>query len=152
MYSLNQNHFYRMNACHLPYLSLLRGCIILRCVHFFVIFSLNYQQRVTVVWQMRRDYKINFTNKLKANLWIHLDLGNTHHLKGLISPDLVSYLYFLNLNNIMTLFPKLLSSLKLGLIWHDLCLPCFLPARFRCMPISLQNQNKCKLSIDHHTL
>ena len=103
MYSLNQNHFYRMNACHLPYLSLLRGCIILRLVRFFLIFSLNYQQGVTVLWQMRRDYKINFTNKLKANLWIHLDLGNIHHLKGLISPDVVSYLYFLNLYNIMTL-------------------------------------------------
>ena len=52
---------------------------------------------------MRRDYKINFTNELKANLWIHLDLGNIHDLKGLISPDVVSYLYFLNLNNIITL-------------------------------------------------
>ena len=36
-----------MNAYHLPYLSLFRGCIILRCVCFFLIFSLNYQQGVT---------------------------------------------------------------------------------------------------------
>ena len=50
------------------------------------------------------------------------------------------------LNNIITL-PKLLSSLRLGLIWRDLCLPCFLPARFRCMRVSLRNQNTCKLSI-----
>ena len=25
--------------------------------------------------QMRRDYKIKFTDQLKANLWIHLDLA-----------------------------------------------------------------------------
>ena len=36
-----------MNAYQLPYLSLFRGCIILRCVRFFLIFSLNYQQGVT---------------------------------------------------------------------------------------------------------
>ena len=49
-------------------------------------------------------------------------------------------------NNIITL-PKLLLSLRLGLIWRNWCLPCFLPARFRCMRVSLRNQNKCKLSI-----
>ena len=85
-----------MNACHLPYLSLFRGCIILRRVRFFFIFSLNYQQGVTVYI----DYKINFTNELKANLWVHFDLGKVHHLKGLTSPYIVSYLHFLNLNNI----------------------------------------------------
>ena len=63
---------------------------------------------------------------LKAKLWIHLDMTKVHHLKGLTSPYIVSYLHFLNLNNSLTL-PKLLSLLKLGLIW---CLPCFLPARF----------------------
>ena len=50
--------------------------------------------------QMRIDYKINFTNELKANLWIHFDLGKVHRLKGLTSPYIVSYLHFLNLNNI----------------------------------------------------
>ena len=79
--------------------------------------------------QMRRDYKIKFTDKLKANLWIHLDLAKVHRGKGLTSPYIVSFLHFLNLDNILNL-PKLSSSLKLGLIWHDLCLPCFLPARF----------------------
>ena len=43
--------------------------------------------------------------------------------------------------------PKLSSSLNLGLILHDLCLSCFLPARFTRMRASLQNQNKCKPSI-----
>ena len=65
--------------------------------------------------QMRRDCKIKFSDKLKANLWMHLDLAKLHCLKGLNSPYIVSYLHFLNLNNILTL-PKLLSSLKLGLI------------------------------------
>ena len=53
--------------------------------------------------QMRRDYKIKFTDKLKANLWIHLDLAKVHRLKGLTSPYIVSYLCFLNINNILTL-------------------------------------------------
>ena len=34
---------------------------------------------------------------------------------------------FFSLNNILAL-PKLLLSLKLGLVWHHLCLPCF------CLP------------------
>ena len=50
--------------------------------------------------QMRRDNKIKFTDKSKANLWIHLDLTKLHHLKGLTSPYIISYLYFLNLNNL----------------------------------------------------
>ena len=74
--------------------------------------------------QMRRDYKIKFTDKLKANLWIHLDLVKVHRLKELTSPHIVSYLHFLNLNNILTL-PKLSLSLKLRLMSHELCLPCF---------------------------
>ena len=53
--------------------------------------------------QMRRDYKIKFTDKSKANLWIHLDLAKVHHLKGLTSPYIIPYLHFLNLNNILTL-------------------------------------------------
>ena len=96
--------------------------------------------------QMRRDCKIKFSDKLKANLWMHLDLAKLHCLKGLNSPYIVSYLHFLNLNNILTL-PKLLSSLKLGLIWHNICLPYFLSARFTHMRTSLRNQNKCKPSI-----
>ena len=42
----------------------------------------------------------------------------------------------LNLNNILTL-PKVSSSQKLGLIRHNLCLTCLLPARFTCMHASL---------------
>ena len=85
--------------------------------------------------QMRKAYKIKFTDKLKSNLWIDLDLVKVHRLKELTSPYIVSYLHFLNLNNILTL-PKLSPSLKLRLIWHDLCLSCFLPARFRaCAPV-----------------
>ena len=52
--------------------------------------------------QMRRDYKIKFTDKSKANLWIHLDLAKVHHLKGLTYPCII-YLHFLNLNTILTL-------------------------------------------------
>ena len=62
--------------------------------------------------QMRRDYKIKFTEKLKANLWIYLGLAKVYRLKELTYPYIVSYLHFLNLNNILTL-PKLLQSLKL---------------------------------------
>ena len=139
-----------MNAHQLPYLSLFRGCIILRCVGFFLIFSLNYHQGATPCririhkWE---DYKIKFTDKSKVNLWIHLDLAKVRRLKGLTSLYIISYLHFLNLNNILTL-PKLWSSLKLGLVWHDLCSPCFLPARFTRLHASLQNQNKCKPSIE----
>ena len=93
---------------------------------------------VVFVWQMRRDYKIKFSDKLKANLWINLDLAKVHRLKELTFPYVVSHLHFLNLNNILAL-PKLLPSLKLHLIWHDLHLPCFLPARFTLMRASLQN-------------
>ena len=48
--------------------------------------------------QMRKDYKIIFTDKSKANLWIHLDLAKVHHLKGL--------------NNILTL-PKTLVMTRI---------------------------------------
>ena len=63
--------------------------------------------------QMRRDYKIKFTDKSKANLWIHLDLAKVHHLKGLTSLCIISYLHFLNLNNILTL-PKTLVIAEAG--------------------------------------
>ena len=97
-----------MNAYHLPYSSLFIGCIILICVRFFLIVCLNYQQGVTRCClsyrQMRRGYKSKFTDKSKANLiWIHLELAKVHRLKGLTSPYIVSYLCFLNINNILTL-------------------------------------------------
>ena len=113
------------------------------CLLLSDFFSLLWTASYTVLysyWQMRRDYKIKFTDKFKASLWIHLDIAKVHCLKGLTSPYIVSYLHFLNLNNSLTL-PKLLSLLKLGLIW---CLPCFLPARFTWMNASLRNQNKYK--------
>ena len=88
--------------------------------------------------QMRRDYKIKFTDKSKANLWIHLDLAKVHRLKGLTSPYIVSYLRFLNLNNILAL-PQTFVFAEAGLLRHDLCLPCFLPARFTRMRASLRN-------------
>ena len=61
---MNQNRFYYMKACQLPYWSRFRGCVILSCVRFFLIFSLNYQQGVTRCciridkWEEIR-YKIN---------------------------------------------------------------------------------------------
>ena len=64
--------------------------------------------------QMRRDYKIKLTDKLKANLWINLNLVKVHSLKELTS-YIVSYLHFLNLNNILTL-PSFLPSLKLHVV------------------------------------
>ena len=60
--------------------------------------------------QMRRDYKIKFTDKSKANLWIHLDLAKVHRLKGLTSLYIISYLHFLNLNNILTLPPTVVVA------------------------------------------
>ena len=65
--------------------------------------------------QMRIDYKIKFTDKSKANLWIHLDMAKLHCLEELTSSYIVSYIHFLSINNILIL-PKLSSSLKLGLI------------------------------------
>ena len=32
---------------------------------------------------MRRDHRIKFTDKLKANLWMHLDLAKVYHWKRL---------------------------------------------------------------------
>ena len=65
--------------------------------------------------QMRIEYKIKFTDKSKANLWIHLDMAKVGYLKGLSSSYIVSYIHFLSINDILIL-PKLSSSLKLGLI------------------------------------
>ena len=68
------------------------------CLLLSNFFSLLYSYR-----QMRRDHKIKFIDKSKANLWIHLDLAKVHRLKGLTSPYIVFYFRFLNLNNILTL-------------------------------------------------
>ena len=48
---------------------------------------------------------IKLTDKSKANLWIHLDQAKVHHFKGLTSLYIISYLHFVNLNNILT-FPQ----------------------------------------------
>ena len=136
-----------MSAYHLSYLSLCRGCALFWDISTFWFFLLISTGSHTVLYsyqQMRRDYKIKFTDQLKANLWIHLIWQKFE--KGLTSPYIVSYLHFLNLNNILTL-PKLSLLLRLGLIWHNLCLPCFLPAIFTRMRASLRNPNKCKPSI-----
>ena len=89
-----------------------------------------------------------YSKKTEIKLWIHLHLAKVHRLKELNSPYIVSYLHILILNTILTL-PKLSLPLKLQLIWHDLCLACFLPVRFTHMHSSLQNQNqnKCQPSI-----
>ena len=62
---------------------------------------------------MKRDYKIKFTDKSKATLWIHLDLAKVHRMKGLTSLYIISYLDFLNLNNILTV-PKTLVVAEAG--------------------------------------
>ena len=94
---------------------------------------------------------IKFTHKSTANLWIHLDRAKVHHLKELTSPCyIISYLHILNLNWIFWLLSHFRHPVKVGLVWHELWSPCFLPARFTCMcASSLQYQNKCKLSIRH---
>ena len=95
--------------------------------------------------QMRRDYKIKFTDKSKANLWIHLDLAKVHRLKGLTSSYIISYLHFLNLNNNLTLpHTFVVTEAGFGL---TLLMFAFSSARFTRIRASLGNQNKCKLSI-----
>ena len=41
--------------------------------------------------------------QIKSKLMDTLGSGKVHHLKGMTSPDIISYLHFLNLNNILTL-------------------------------------------------
>ena len=93
--------------------------------------------------QMRRDYKIKFTDKLKANLWIHLDLAKVHRGKGLTSPYIVSFLHFLNLDNILNL-PFVVTEARFDLtrLVFALFFACQIYTR-----ASLRNQNKCKPSI-----
>ena len=102
----------------LSYLLLFRGYIILRCVCFFVIFS-HYQQGVTVLYlyqQMRRDYKIKFTDKSKTNLWLYLDLTKVNRWNRLTSLYIISYLHFLKL--IFWLSPKLFVR-HWSWVWFD---------------------------------
>ena len=145
-----------MNAYDLPYLSLFRGCIILRCVTSFKFFILIVSRQCCIhlgKWEEITKSSLQTNYKLTHG-YIHLDLAKVQYLKELTSPywPLVieltfPYIHFLNLNNILTL-PKLSPSLNLGFIWYGLCLPCFLPARFTCMRVSLRNENKSKPSIE----
>ena len=141
-----------MSAYHLSYLSLFRGCTLFWDVStfWFFLFIINRESHGVVFVstnekrlqnQVYRPIKSKLMDTFGSGIWF----GSPFE-KGLTSPYIVYYLHFLNLNNIMTL-SKLSLSLKLGLIWHDLCLPCFLPARFTRMRASLRNQNKCKPSI-----
>ena len=74
--------------------------------------------------------------KRKANLWIHLDLAKLRHLKGLSSLYIISYLHFLNLNNILTL-PKTLvvAEARFGLtkIMFALFFACQIYTHARCL-------------------
>ena len=100
---------------------------------------------------MRRDYKITFTDKSKANLWMHFDLAKVHGLKGLTSLYIISYHHFLNLNNILTLSKTLVvTEAGFGLTRIMFAL-IFLPARSARMRASLRNQNRCKPSICYIT-
>ena len=99
--------------------------------------------------QISRDHKIKFASKSKENLSIHLDLAKIYRLKWLTSPYIISYLHFLNLNNILTLSQTFVVA-KAGFDLTRLISPCFLPARFTHMRVSLRNQNKCKSSIQEY--
>ena len=68
-------------------------------------------------------------------------------LFGIVDFSLYCFLSSLSNFNNFWLYQKLLPSLTLRLIWHKLCLPCFLPARFTCICAILWYQNKCKLPI-----
>ena len=138
---MNQNRFYYMNAYQLPYWSRFRGCVILSCVRFFLIFSLNYQQGVTRCCIRIDKWEEITKSSLQTNqkqtyeyIWIWQKFTVS---KGWL-------LHFLNLNNIPNL-PQIfvIAEAWLGL---TLCSPCFLPARFTRMLANLRNQNKCKPS------
>ena len=138
---MNQNRFYYMNAYQLPYLSRFRGYIILRCVRFFLIFSVNYQQGVTRCCICIDKWEEITKSSLQTNqkqtyeyIWIWQKFTVS---KGWL-------LHFLNLNNIPNL-PQifLIAEAWLGL---TLCSPCFLPARFTRIRANLRNQNKSKPS------
>ena len=85
--------------------------------------------------------------QVKSKLMNTFGSGKIYCLKDLNCSYIVSYLHFLNLNDIL-IVPKLSPPLKLSLIWHSLCLLCFLSARFMREHTSLRSQNKCRPSID----
>ena len=141
-----------MNAYHLPYWSLFpaSSCIILGCVCFFLVFLLIINREpdgVVIVLANEKRLQNQVYRQIKRKLMDKLDLAKVHHLKELNSSYIISYLHFLSLTNILTL-PKLSPPLKLHLIWHNLRLACFLPARLTRMHVCLRNQNKCKPSIE----
>ena len=98
--------------------------------------------------QMRRDYKIKFTDKSKANLWIYLDLAKVYRLKGLTSPYIISYLHFLNLNNILSL-PQTMVVAEAGFGLTRMMFVLFFASQIYTHGASLRNQSKSKPSISH---
>ena len=67
----------------------------MRCVHFFLIFLLIINREpdsVLFVSANKKRLQNKFTDKLKANLWIHLDLAKVYRLKELASPSHLSSL------------------------------------------------------------
>ena len=134
-----------MNACHLValFITFQRLHYFETCplVSDFFILIINRESQLYLYQQMRRDYLINFTNELKANLWIHLDLAKVDR-----SYILISIYHFLSSFSKSKEYydsPQtfVVSGAGFDLMRH---LPCFLPARFRRMRVSLGNQNKCK--------
>ena len=133
----------------------------MRCSRFFLIFSLNYKQGVTQCCysyrQMRRVYKIKFTDKSKANLWTYLDLAKVHCLKGLTSPYIISYLHLLNLIKILTL-PQTLVFAEAGFGLTQMmfalffCLPdlhaCMLVYKIKTCKLSMYIYNRCLTDIE----
>ena len=124
----------------------LRGCTLFWDIStpwFFLLIINRESHGVVFISRNEKRLSNQVYRPIKSKLMDTFGSGKSSSFKkGLTSPYIVSSLHFLNLNNILTL-PKLLLSLKLGLIWCDLCLPCFLSARFTCMRASLRNQNKC---------
>ena len=101
--------------------------IINRESHSVVFVSTNEERLLNQVYR-----QIN----RKANLWIHLDLAKLRHLKGLSSLYIISYLHFLNLNNILTL-PKTLVVAEAGFgltkIMFALFFACQIYTHARCL-------------------
>ena len=97
-----------------------------------VVFVLTNKKRLQN--QVHRQIKSRLVNTFgsgKSSLFERVDFS------------FILFLHFLNLNNILTL-PKVLSSQKLGLIWHVWLVFC-LPDLHACI---LVYENKWKLSIE----
>ena len=95
-------------------------------------------------WHSSFDFVCKMYTKVCWNVvyifYIHFGYISCIHLvQFLYSKSIHSF----RVGNILTL-PKFSPPLKLNLIWQDLCLACFLPARFMRMHASLWNQNKSK--------